>query len=621
MLTLLLLLLGLAGAQAGWCAPAGPPQPDAHTLLLAHFDTSCNADLAKGSPAAEVKEAALVAQGRWGGAVKLDAGQWLSFDPQGNLDMKAGTLMCWIKPDWNPADGQSHALLSMGLDGDPAGYFVLSQGWWESSGGAGRMYFICDNQSYMHASTTQLLGLGERLNEWHHLVLTWAEGKPGHCALYLDGEPAARTTRICEHLRRPRTRLFIGSDAPTGMGSDRPAKVLLDELAIYDKAFTDEEVAAAFAAQEPNWAAIQARRNAWLTDVLKAPAPKLPRDGQGRLRESRAILDESWNWASREGADQIVARLKAAGFNVFVPCVWHGRGTHWPSPLEPPAPGVDKLMTPEHDPLAYLVKQCHANGIEVHPWFCVCSRSGNLHPEFREEGSPDGFFDAHRPEFRDWMVGLMLDVVRRYGVDGINLDYIRTGGICRGPKCQEEHRARTGASLTDDISAVGKSLEARGRLVQWQDEAIADLVRQLATEGRKLKPGLVVSADVHVAPPAELPALDGRNVLPWIEQGWLDVAYSMDYGRTLAYARLDASRAATRKPAAVVELCGNYEVNNQGKVVPREGQLVADLLSYCQRKWPGNGVGLYIYSMLDDAQAAALRAGPFKEDAVPSWVR
>jgi len=52
MLTSLLLLLGLAGAQAGWCAPAGPPQPDAHTLLLAHLDTSCNAALAKGSPAA-----------------------------------------------------------------------------------------------------------------------------------------------------------------------------------------------------------------------------------------------------------------------------------------------------------------------------------------------------------------------------------------------------------------------------------------------------------------------------------------------------------------------------------------------------------------------------------------
>ncbi len=116
-------------------------------------------------------------------------------------------------------------------------------------------------------------------------------------------------------------------------------------------------------------------------------------------------------------------------------------------------------------------------------------------------------------------------------------------------------------------------------------------------------------------PPTERPALDGRNVLPWIAQGWLDAAYSMDCGRTLAHARLDASRAATRKPAAVVERCGNYEVNHQGKVVPREGQLVADLPAYCQRKRPGNGVGPDLCSMLDDAQVAAPQAGPFKEDA------
>ena len=58
-----------------------------------------------------------------------------------------------------------------------------------------------------------------------------------------------------------------------------------------------------------------------------------------------------------------------------------------------------------------------------------------------------------------------------------------------------------------------------------------------------------------------------------------------------------------------------------GKVVPRDGELVADQISYCRRKWPENGVGLCLYSMLDDAQINALRTGPFAEDAVPHWVR
>jgi hypothetical protein len=39
---------------------AGPAQPDAHTLLLAHFDASCTADLAQGNATAEVKGATVV---------------------------------------------------------------------------------------------------------------------------------------------------------------------------------------------------------------------------------------------------------------------------------------------------------------------------------------------------------------------------------------------------------------------------------------------------------------------------------------------------------------------------------------------------------------------------------
>ena len=71
----------------------------------------------------------------------------------------------------------------------------------------------------------------------------------------------------------------------------------------------------------------------------------------------------------------------------------------------------------------------------------------------------------------------------------------------------------------------------------------------------------------------------------------------------------------------IVDLPGNYERTEEGKVVPREGKLVADLIGYCQREWPGNGVGLYLYSMLSDEQIEALRTGPFEEEAVPKWVR
>ena len=32
-----------------------------------------------------------------------------------------------------------------------------------------------------------------------------------------------------------------------------------------------------------------------------------------------------------EATDEVLARIKTAGFNVFGPIVWHGRGATWPS--------------------------------------------------------------------------------------------------------------------------------------------------------------------------------------------------------------------------------------------------------------------------------------------------
>ncbi len=618
--TLVLLLPALVGIA--WAQAAAPPVADEHTLLLAHFNGTLNADFARGSPQADVTGAELVAQGKWGGCVSLGDGQYLSFDPQGNLDMSAGSLMFWFKPKWRAPTVHSHALLSMGLDGEPVGYFVLSQGWWETGGGGGRMYFVYDNQAYMHASSTAMMTLGEHLNDWHHLTLTWSEGKPGQNALYLDGMRIARTVKHCGQVRRPRTRLFIGSDQGTGMGHKRWANALLDELVIYDRALSEQEVAAAFQAQEPRWEEIQARRWAWLTDVLKGPAPVFKRDEQGRVLESRALLDEGYPWADPKKVPEVVDKLKRAGFNVYIPCVWHGRGTRWPCRLEPPEAGLQEAYArPDPDPLAYLIEQCHANGIEVHPWFCVCKRERDLHPEFVEEGTPRRMFDAHRPEFRDFIVSLMLDVVRRYEVDGINLDYIRTGGLCTGPKCRAEYRAKFGTELTDDVKLRGENNWPNPKVVQWQNEAIGDIVRRVAEEGRKIRPRLIISVDGHPRPPTEPPDTNGRNELPWVQAGWVDVVYGMDYGRHLAVARVDAVRQALDKPAAIVELVGNYERSEQGKVVPREGKLVADLISFCRRKWRGNGSALYLYSMLSEEQIEALRAGPFKEQAVPRWVR
>lgn len=619
--TLCIAAIVAASATATFAQPA-PPQVDDHTLLLARFDEGFDAEHATGEATAEVNGAELVAEGKWGGAVRLGDGQDLSFSAAGNIDMSAGTIAFWFRPDWERGAPNSHALLSMNLDGDPPGYFVLSQGWWETSGGAGRMYYVHDNQAYLHCNTQAFANMEpEELGRWHQIALTWSAGEPGHNAIYLDGQRVAYNAKDTGAIRQPTTRLFIGSDRPLS-GGQRPAKGLLDELVIYDRAMSAAEIAEAFRAQEPDWEAIQARRIAWLTDVLAAPAPALPRDEQGRILESRTILDEGTGWNTPENIPEIVAKLKRAGFNVYVPCIWHGRGTRWAFEGYPSDPRMaERLEAMEVDPLEMLIEQCHAEGIEVHPWFCVVKREGDVLPQFVEEGTPNGFFDAHRPEFRDFIVGLMVDVIERYDVDGVNLDFIRTGGLCRGPLCRAEYRERFGTELEEDVALRTEEGWPNPKIVQWQDECIADIVSRVATEGREHRPDLIVSVDGHPHAPDQPPDANGRNEMPWVDAGWVDVVFNMDYGRELSWMRMDALREVAAHPEAFVDLCGNYERTETGHVVPREGELVAQHIEFCRRKWPGNGVALYIWSMLDDGQIEALRAGPFAEDAAPRWIR
>jgi len=618
---MILAAIGLSTALAYAQPMAGPPTADEHTLVLAHFDETVSLDLAEGDAALEVIGADVVAGGKWGGALRLGEGQSVSLDPAGNMDMSAGTAMFWFKPDWQSPPVASHALMSMRLDGDPPGYFILTHGWWETSGGAGRTYFVYDNQAFMHTSNSYLPTLGARLNDWHHFAIAWEQGMPGRCAIYVDGERVSRTMKNCETVRRPAGRLLIGSGEAADPGP-RWAEGLLDELVILDRALGDSEVAAAFRAQESRWEEIQAQKWAWLTDTLAGPDPTFERNNQGHIMESRALLDEGLPWANPENIPTIVDKIKRAGFNVYIPCVWHGRGARYPHETEAMEGGLGEAYAAmDVDPFAELVRQCHDAGIEVHPWFCVVKREQGQHPEFVEETTPGNFFDAHRPEFRDFIVGLMTDFVRRYGVDGINLDYIRTGGLCKGPLCRAEYLARFGTDLEEDAKTRTQDGGPNPNIVQWQDEAIGDIVRRVAEEGRTVNPKLVVSIDGHVHGPAEHPDAHGRNEMPWVDAGWVDVVYNMDYGEHLGFGHVDAVRAAVSRPAAIVDLPGNYQRTDTGKVEPRAGRLVADHISYCQRRWPGNGVALYLYSMLSEEQIEALRAGPFREDAVPHWVR
>lgn len=342
--------------------------------------------------------------------------------------------------------------------------------------------------------------------------------------------------------------------------------------------------------------------------------PVLGRAAEPLIAESRAIFDEGLNWASRDSAEIVCERIARAGFNVFVPCVWHGRGTIWPSDIAPWDSAATKI--PGFDPLAHLLHVAGRYDIEVHPWFTVMRREREFFPSFYDESSVPETFDVHRPAFRNFIVSLILEVVQRYPIHGINLDYIRAGGICTSPYCVSLYKKETGRNLLQDV--LGQYPK---EFLAWQERAVADIVKQVSVAAKGLNAQIVISVDAYPGHPIDM--TQGRNSVKWADNGLVDTVYMMHYEANPDWDALRNMRKTMKRPEALVVLCGNYEeaVSPNKVVLPREARKVAALLSEARQFQQGNGVGLYLYSRLSDQQVVELSAQTFSVKAKPSWRR
>lgn len=338
--------------------------------------------------------------------------------------------------------------------------------------------------------------------------------------------------------------------------------------------------------------------------------------------ESRTILDENFSWLTSNDADQMLTRLKRAGFNVIVPVVWHGRGASWPSKLAPAEPLWGKKGNKSHhDPLRYLIEKAHTMGMEVHPWFTVSLRQRDFLHEYYDEGTPDEAFNIHMPGFRNYIVSLMLEVVKKYDVDGINMDYIRSMGTCVSSFCVEDYRNRMHRDLLSDAKEK-EGTSAWMTIARWNADAVEEIVQRFSREAKFFKSHLVISVSSHAGLSALL--YQGTDSIRWANMNWIDVIFHMEYAtpRRIRWELLNKALADLKDPMKLVLMVGNYEASSFNKdiVWARDAQTVAGLVALSQRYGhEGNGIALYEYPYLSDPQIEELRLGPFREAARASW--
>jgi uncharacterized lipoprotein YddW (UPF0748 family) len=335
-------------------------------------------------------------------------------------------------------------------------------------------------------------------------------------------------------------------------------------------------------------------------------------------QESRAILDEGLNWVTKDKAEKLCARISRAGFNVFIPCVWHGRGTIWPSRLAPW--DSHNVRAEGFDPLGSLLQIAGHYQVEVHPWFTVSLRQREFFQEFYDSGTPAQRFDVHLESFRDFISSVIFEVAATYPVHGINLDFVSAGGICNSPRCVEDYRLQTGRNLLVDSQIRRVPGSDMKELIAWQAAAVTDLVRRVSVSCRRAKPNIVIS--VSGDPVHPLLKIEGHDSAKWADEGLIDVLYNMHYEPNPDFGAFNTFQSSMKRPEAMVIGCGNYEeATGSSPVRSREPRKVADLIRAARSLQRGNGVCIYLYSMLNDAQIDTLRTDVFANAANPRWLR
>ena len=300
-----------------------------------------------------------------------------------------------------------------------------------------------------------------------------------------------------------------------------------------------------------------ARADAPFPDSVRAvPAESLATDSLASRVQYLWVLRNSL--VNAADIPKLVERAKAMKVKgLLVQVVGRGDGWYRSDLLPYPEP----IRTPGRDPLGELLPLAHAAGIEVHAWMnCCLVWSGerpprdprhvvNAHPEWvarMQDGRPmtrltpgerarlmvEGVFlsPAH-PGVRHFLAQVAQEIVQRYPVDGIHLDYIRQPSVRIGfdPTSRARFALEHGADpLYFDRLPADQRAAMDSAWAAFQLDQVTAIVREVRDSVNAARPGVQLSAAVL----ADTLTAVNRNRQAWsrwLREGLLDRAFAMCY--------------------------------------------------------------------------------------------
>lgn len=264
--------------------------------------------------------------------------------------------------------------------------------------------------------------------------------------------------------------------------------------------------------------------------------------------EARGIwIDAGAIPKTARGIKEMVRSYARAHYNVLLPeTICRGYAIYPSSCIE-----RDPRFAGAIDPLPVMISEAHRLGIEVHPWVWVfrvgyTKDKGAIlrsHPDWAELGadgkdlSPNGgyWLSPAVPAAKNFLASLFAELVSKYNVDGLHLDYIRyeteeKGSYGYSQTSREQFTREYGV---DPINVKPGTVDQ----LFWnkfRERQVNTFVQRIALQTRAIRPRAIVSAAVAPYPPdARLQLM--QNWPNWVANKWVDYVTPMSYSTDDGY--------------------------------------------------------------------------------------
>lgn len=237
--------------------------------------------------------------------------------------------------------------------------------------------------------------------------------------------------------------------------------------------------------------------------------------------------------------DQAIKRLADNGFTAILPNMLWGGAAFYQSDVLPRSPTVSE----KGDQIELCLAACRKYGVQCHVWKVnynmgwatdkafVAQKKAEGRTQVNYNGSPnDRWLCPSHPENQKLEIASMLEVARKYAVDGLHFDYIRypdrEGCFC--PGCRARFEEAIERKVNTWPADVRNDKDLASRWLGFRRQQITMVVAMVAQLARDIRPGIKISAAVFRNWPVDRDAV-GQDWRLWCQQGYLDFVCPMDY--------------------------------------------------------------------------------------------